>query len=134
MLAAESTQKTGVYGIYICSDDARSRRCSGKKAADFNKIFNFQGLQEAKNAVFYYQFAVIGLDYATVYNGTPNNVGTAREQLAAKKPRKDLSSQLEKAAGLMRGVKSLSPTTFVADKVMTLQLELAMIDPSGACR
>jgi len=127
-------KQTGVYGIYICGDAANVRSCSGKKPADFNRILNFRDLDVSANAVFYYQFAVLGLDYATVYTGTANGVSGAREQLSAKKPMNDWKPQLDKAASLMRGVKSLPPKTVVEGNVVTLELQLAMINPDGSCR
>ncbi|WP_141733792.1 hypothetical protein [Oligoflexus tunisiensis] len=125
---------TGVYGIYICGDSSNSRSCGGKKAADFNRILNHKNLEIEANSVFYYQFAVLGLDYATVYTGMPSGINKARDQLTAKKPERDWKPELDKAAGLMRGVKSLPPRTIVEDKVVTLELQVAMINPDGSCR
>lgn len=128
-------KKTGVYGIYICGDAANARSCGGKKPADFNKILNFRELDVAANAVFYYQFAVIGLDYATVYTGLPNKgMNDARNEIQERKPSKDWKPQLEKAANMMRGVKSLPPKTTVEGNVVTLELQVAMVNPDGSCR
>jgi hypothetical protein len=127
-------KETGVYGIYICGDSSNSRSCGGKKAADFNRILNHQNLEIEANSVFYYQFAVLGLDYATVYTGLPSGINNARDQLTANKPQKDWKPELEKAASMMRGVKSLPPKTIVEDKLVTLELQVAMISPDGSCR
>jgi hypothetical protein len=127
-------KESGVYGIYICGDAAGKRSCGGKKAADFNEILNHRDLDVAANAVFFYQFAVLGMDYPTLYTGTETAVPQARQQLAAKNPKRDWKPELEKAAGLMRGVKSLPPNTVREGNAIVLELQLAMINPNGSCR
>ncbi|MDQ3235452.1 MAG: hypothetical protein M3Q07_26880, partial [Pseudobdellovibrionaceae bacterium] len=121
-------KQKGVYGIYICTDAANTRSCGGKQPADFNKILNFRELDVAANAVFYYQFAVLGLSYPTVFTGLAQNVDGARDQLDAK----EWKPQLDKAATMMRGVKSLPPKTVVEGNVVTLELQVAMINPDGS--
>ncbi len=127
-------KETGVYGIYICSDEAGKRSCGGKPAADFNRILNHKDLDVAANAVFYYQFTVLGLDYATVYSGLPSNIGEAREELAERKSKRDWKPELEKAANMMRGVKSFPPKTVRDGKAIVLELPVAMVNPDGSCR
>lgn len=127
-------KETGVYGIYICSDEAGKRSCSDKPAADFNKILNHRDLNIAANAVFYYQFTVLGLDYATVYSGLPSNIGEAREELAEQRPKKDWKPELEKAASMMRDVKSFPPRTVREGNTIVLELPVAMVNPDGSCR
>jgi hypothetical protein len=126
--------QTGVYGIYICGDAAGKKSCGGKPPADFNKILNHRDLNIAANSIFYYQFAVLGLDYATVYSGLPSGIPAAREQLKTHKPQRDWKAELDKASALMNGVKSLPPTTTVEKNVVTLELQLAMVNPDGSCR
>lgn len=126
--------ETGIYGIYICGDAAGQKSCGKKPAADFNKILNHRDLNIAANSVFYYQFAVLGLDYATVYSGLPSGIPAAREQLKNKKPQRDWKAELDKASSMMTGVKSLPPSTIVDKNVVTLELPLAMVNPDGSCR
>ncbi|HET9238319.1 MAG TPA: hypothetical protein VFO10_13745 [Oligoflexus sp.] len=126
--------QTGIYGIYICGDAAGKKSCGGKPAADFNKILNHRDLNIAANSIFYYQFAVLGLDYATVYSGLPSGIPEAREQLKNQKPQRDWKAELDKASAMMSGVKSLPPTTKVEKNVVTLELPLAMVNPDGSCR
>jgi hypothetical protein len=127
-------KEPGVYGIYICSDEAGKRSCSGKPAADFNKIFNHRDLDIAANSVFYYQFTVLGLDYATVYSGMPSSIAGAREQLEERRSKRDWKPELEKAAGIMRGVKSFPPRTIREGNTVILELPVAMVNPDGSCR
>lgn len=127
-------KETGVYGIYICTDAAEKRRCGGKPAADFNKILNHKELDVASNAVFYYQFSVLGLDYATIYSGSPETVGSVREQLKEKKSDRDWRPELEKAANMMRGVKSYPPRTERQGHAIVMELPVAMVNPDGSCR
>jgi hypothetical protein len=127
-------KETGVYGIYICSDQAGKRSCGGKPAADFNKIFNHSGLDAAANAVFYYQFAVLGLDYATVYAGAPANIVDARQEMKNRKSKRDWKAELDKAANMMTGVKSFPPRTVREGRNMVLELPVAMVNPDGSCR
>jgi hypothetical protein len=126
--------ETGVYGIYICGDAAGKKSCGGKPAADFNKILNHRDLNIAANSVFYYQFAVLGLDYATVYSGLPSGIPEAREQLKNHKPQRDWKAELDKASAMMSGVKSLPPSTNVEKNFVVLELPLAMVNPDGSCR
>lgn len=126
-------KESGVYGIYICGDAAGTRSCGGKQAADFDRILAFKDLDIAANAVFYYQFSVIGLDQAAVYSGAAKDIGGAREQLVAKKPNKDWRAQLLKASAMMKGVESLPPVTVVEKDIVTMELQLAMANPSGQC-
>jgi hypothetical protein len=126
--------ETGVYGIYICGDAAGKKSCGGKPPADFNRILNHRDLNIAANSVFYYQFAVLGLDYATVYSGLPSGIPEAREQLKNQKLKRDWKAELDKASALMSGVKSLPPSTKMEKNVVVLELPLAMVNPDGSCR
>jgi hypothetical protein len=125
---------TGVYGIYICTDAAGKRSCGGKPAADFNKILNHKQLDLASNAVFYYQFSVLGLDYATLYSGSPETIGNVREELKERKGNRDWRPELEKAANIMRDVKSYPPKTERQGHAILMELPVAMVNPDGSCR
>ncbi len=121
-------KKTGVYGIYLCGDASGTRSCGGKAAADFNRILNFKRLETQKDSVFFYQFSVLGNDSATAYTGTAEGVATAREALEQGKKGKaqvDWQDQMARAATMMRGVASLTPTTVREGDVIVLELQVA---------
>jgi hypothetical protein len=123
---------TGVYGIYICGDRAQTRSCGQKKPADFNAILNHQNLAQYQNSVFYYQFSVIGLDYATIYSGTPRGVANASEQVERAKPDHPWEKSLAKARQLMQGVRSLPPFTRMEGKTMVVEIMVAKFE-AAAC-
>ncbi len=125
-------KKTAVYGIYVCGDAAGVRSCGGKKAANFNRILNKQDLDQEKNTVFYYQFSVIGLAYATVYTGTADGVPAVREELEKTKGMKgDWWAQMDKVKALMKDVKSIPPTTVRNENIITLEIPIAKLSPEG---
>lgn len=125
-------QERTVYGIYICGDQTAENRCGQKRAVDFNQILNNQNMENNRNGVFYYQFAVLGGSDNRVYTGPTERIANVQEMNQRDEQKvKDIETALTNANRIMSGVKSYSPQSRRTSSGWSLELLVSAMEASA---
>ncbi len=128
-----ANEKGSLFGLFLCSDAAKAGRCAGKKPANFNAIIGGSNDPAKRDAMFYFQFAVLKPKSAMVYGGSDRSLPGAREDLVDQSlGGSALDEDMKKVGILMREMRSLPPVSVAADENTAIAVQVAMLD-SAKC-
>jgi hypothetical protein len=129
-----SIEKTAVWTLALCGDKLGKKTCLGKNPVDFNRALSGQD-PEAKNALYYFQFAVLGKKLHSVYTGLAEGAPALKAHLKEKEDLRDSAflKQVDRAFSLMRAIQSVPPYTSRSGDVLWIEIPVAGLDPL-ACR